>query len=113
MQTGLRLSELTALTIQDITTTTPGAAVRTTGKGRKHRATPLTRHTAAVLLAWLPETGPGPGDPVFPTRRGTRLSADAVQRLVANHAATAAHLCLSITAKHITRTRCGKPPRWR
>ena len=44
---------MTGLTIQSITTTTPGAAVHTTGKGRKERATPLTRQTAAVLRAWL------------------------------------------------------------
>jgi site-specific recombinase XerD len=102
VQTGLRLSELTGLTIQDITTTTPGAAVRTTGKGRRERATPLTRQTVAVLLAWLPEAGPPPSSPAFPTRRGTRMSADAVQRLVAKHAATAARDCASITSKHVT-----------
>jgi integrase/recombinase XerD len=68
VQTGLRVSEVTGLTIGDITITTPGAAVHTTGKGRKERATPLTRQTAAVLRAWLPEVGTAPGDPVFPTR---------------------------------------------
>lgn len=102
IQTGLRLSELTGLTIQDITTTAPGAAVHTTGKGRRERATPLTRQTVAVLLAWLPEAGPAPSSPAFPTRRGTRMSADAVQRLVAKHAATAALECPSITSKHVT-----------
>ena len=102
VQTGLRLSEVTGLTIQDVTTTTPGAAVRTTGKGRKERATPLTRQTAAVLRAWLPEAGPAPSGPAFPTRRRTRMSADAVQRLVAKHAATAARDCPSITSKHVT-----------
>jgi len=56
----------------------------------------------AVLLAWLPETGPAPNGPAFPTRRGTRMAADAVQRLVAKHAATAATACPSITAKHVT-----------
>ncbi|WP_433600739.1 tyrosine-type recombinase/integrase [Nocardia sp. CA-135953] len=86
----------------DITTTHPGAAVRTTGKGRKQRATPLTRQTAATLHAWLAEAGPAPGRPAFPTRRGTRMSADAVQRLVAKHAATAARYCPSITTKHVT-----------
>jgi integrase/recombinase XerD len=107
-QTGLRLSELTGLTVQDITTTTPGAAIHTTGKGRRERVTPLTRQTTAVLRAWLPEAGPthGPGRPpggsVFPTRRGTAMSADAVQRLVAKHAATAATTCPSITTKHVT-----------
>ena len=102
VQSGLRLSELTGLTIQDITTTTPGAAVHTTGKGRRERATPLTRQTAAVLLAWLPEVGSAPSSPAFPTRRGTRMSADAVQRLVAKHAATAALECQSISTKHVT-----------
>jgi integrase/recombinase XerD len=102
VQTGLRLSELTGLTIQDVTTTTPGAAVHTTGKGRKQRATPLTAQTVATLRAWLPEAGGGPSGPAFPTRRGTRMSADAVQRLVAKHAGTAATACPSITSKHVT-----------
>src|SRR4029077_11065139 len=60
VQTGLRVSEVTELPIQDITTTTPGAAVHTTGKGRKEHVTPLTRQTAVVLRAWLPAAGPAP-----------------------------------------------------
>jgi integrase len=67
VQTGLRLSELTGLTIQDVTTTTPGAAVHTTGKGRKQRATPLTRQTVAALRAWLPER-PAASPPVRSSR---------------------------------------------
>ncbi|MFC9363532.1 tyrosine-type recombinase/integrase [Rhodococcus sp. NPDC057014] len=102
LKTGLRLSELISLTTEDITTTIPGAAVRTMGKGRRERATPLTRQTLAVLRPWLKETCPLPGAPVFPTRNGTPMSADAVQRLVAKHAATAAHRCPSIAAKNIT-----------
>lgn len=102
VQTGLRLSELTASTMPDLVTTVPGAAVHTTGKGRKERATPLTRQTATVLRAWLPESGTTPTGSAFPTRRGTRLSADAVQRLVTTHAATAAVSCPSISSKHVT-----------
>lgn len=102
IQAGLRLSELTGLRIQDITTTTPGAAVHTIGKGRKERATPLTPQALAVLRPWLGEIGPEPSAPAFPTRRGTPMSADAVQRLVAKHAATAALNCPSITSKHVT-----------
>lgn len=101
VQTGLRVSEITGLTISDITTT-PGAAVHTIGKGRKERTTPLTRQAAAVLHAWLPETGPAPAASVFPTRPGARLSADAVQRLVAKHAQAAALSCPSIGSKHVT-----------
>jgi integrase/recombinase XerD len=102
VQTGLRVSEVTGLTTQDITITTPGAAIHTTGKGRKERSTPLTRQTAAVLHAWLAEAGPAPSGPAFPTHRGTRMSADAVQRLVAKHAATAALSCPSLHSKRVT-----------
>jgi integrase/recombinase XerD len=102
VQTGLRVSEVTRLTVQDITTTTPGAAIHTTGKGRKQRATPLTKQTAAILRAWLPEAGPAPSGPAFPTQRGTPMSADAVQRLVAKHATAAAPNCPSISSKHVT-----------
>ncbi|MGO8940840.1 MAG: tyrosine-type recombinase/integrase [Mycobacterium sp.] len=102
VSTGLRISEIIGLTIGDITTTTPGAAVHTTGKGRKERATPLTKQTATALRAWLPEASSTPSGPVFPTRRQTPMSADAVQRLVAKHAAAAAISCPSIAAKHVT-----------
>lgn len=100
VQTGMRLAELTALAVQAITTTTPSGAVRTTGKGRRERTIPLSPQSVAVLRQWLPEVGPH--GPVFPTRRGTRMSSDAVQRLVAKHAAAAATTCPSIASKHVT-----------
>jgi site-specific recombinase XerD len=88
IQTGLRVSELTRLDCRDVTIGT-GAHIRCHGKGRKERITPLTSHTAAVLRAWLHERRGQPEDPLFPTRRGGRLSRDAVSKLVATHAATA------------------------
>lgn len=94
VQTGLRVSELTGLDCGDITVDT-GAHVRCQGKGRKHRAVPLTANTAAVLAAWLDERAGGDAQPAFPTRTGRRLSPDAVERLVAKHAATAATRCSS------------------
>jgi site-specific recombinase XerD len=102
VQTGLRVSEVTRLTVQDVTTTTPGAVIHTTGKGRKQRATPLTKQSATILRAWLPEAGPAPSGPAFPTRRGTPMSADAVQRLVAKHTTAAARSCPSMAGKHVT-----------
>ena len=41
-------------------------------------------------------------DPVFCTRPGSPLSADAVARLLAKHAATAALSCATLRAKTIT-----------
>ena len=93
IQTGLRVSELTGLRCQDVHLGT-GAHVHCLGKGRKHRATPLTRQTVAVLreLAATNATG-DQSEPLFPTSRGRPLSRDAVARLVAKHARTAATRC--------------------
>jgi integrase/recombinase XerD len=101
VQTGLRVSELTGLTTGDVHLG-PGPHVRCHGKGRKDRATPLTRQTVAVLRAWLAERGGAPGDPLFPARTGHRLSRDAAERLVAKHAAAAAARCPAITGKNVT-----------
>ena len=79
VQTGLRISELIALSRGDITLDT-GAHVRCMGKGRKERATPLTGLTVAVLDGWLAEHTGEAQDPLFPTRTGTRLSHDAIER---------------------------------
>jgi site-specific recombinase XerD len=97
-QTGLRVSELTSLTIADARLGA-GPHVHCRGKGRKERCTPLTAQTVAVLTSWLAErSGDGP-DPLFCTRRGGPLSRDAVERLLARHAATAAGTCQSLRAK--------------
>lgn len=101
VQTGLRNSELTSLRCQDVEFGT-GAHVRCLGKGRKTRCTPLRPDVAAVVKEWLSERGGNPGDPVFPSSCGGRLSADALQRLVARHAATAGRTCPSLTGKTVT-----------
>jgi integrase/recombinase XerD len=101
-QTGLRVSELTALTRGDVHTG-EGAHVRCShGKGRKQRHTPLTRQTVTILTIWNAERKGGDDQPLFPTRSGTALSRDAIARLVTKHAATAARSCPSIAAKNVT-----------
>jgi site-specific recombinase XerD len=100
-QTGLRVSELTALCCQDVHLAT-GAHVQTTGKGRKQRATPLTSQTVAVLHGWLGERDGQPGQPLFPTSRGRPLSRDAIALLVSKHADTASHSCPTLHNKTIT-----------
>jgi site-specific recombinase XerD len=104
IQTGLRLSELTALTRNDVTVSV-GAHVRVIGKGRKERCTPLAKPTIAVLKAWLREPPRGHEQWLFPTARGTRLSADAVEYLVAKHRTAAAKVCPTLQDKRIT-THC-------
>jgi integrase len=101
VQTGLRVSELTRLRINDIELGI-GPNLRCHGKGRKDRATPLTRQTVDVLREWLAERGGTATEPVFPTRRGTHLSRDAVERLVTKYAQIAARTCPSLAGKNIT-----------
>jgi site-specific recombinase XerD len=101
VQTGLRVSELTSLTCQDVHLGT-GAHVRCDGKGRKERCTPLTAHTVKALRAWLSERHGQDGDPLFCSRRGSPLSRDAVERLVSKHTALAARSCPALQAKKIS-----------
>jgi integrase/recombinase XerD len=108
VQTGLRVSELTALTRQDAHLGA-GPHVRCHGKGRKDRATPLTSQTVKVLRTWLAECDPSPDGPLFPTRAGGRLSRDAAERLVGKHAAAAEADCPSIKETSLL-TRSGTPP---
>jgi integrase/recombinase XerD len=100
-QTGLRASELLGLTITDIHLGA-GAHVSCLGKGRKHRITPLTTATITQLAGWLAERAGQPTDPVFPTRRGTRLSPDGLQRRLATHVAIATRHCSTLHGKTIT-----------
>ena len=99
-QTGLRMSELTGLTIADVNLDA-GAYVHCVGKGRKERATPLTKLTVRVLRVWLAERGGAADDPLFPTITGTRLSRDAVEHRIAHHVATARQTCPSLRSKRV------------
>lgn len=101
ISTGLRVSELTGLDCGDITLGT-GANVRCRhSKGRKQRTVPLIAPVRPLLAAWLTERAGQPGDPLFPTRTGRRLSSDAIAQRVSTHAATAAINCPSLNGKHL------------
>lgn len=100
-QTGLRISELTGLTCRDVHLGV-GAHVACHGKGRKDRITPLAASTVHTLRSWLTERAGAPGDPVFPTRKGTRLSRDAVERRIATHTAAATPNCPTLADKNVT-----------
>lgn len=101
VQSGLRISELIGLDCADLHLGS-GAHVSCHGKGRKDRITPLTRSSVAVLGAWLAERAGAPSDPLFPARRGGRLSRDAVEHRIAIHAARAAHACPSLRGKRVS-----------
>jgi integrase/recombinase XerC len=105
---GLRLSELVGLDLEDVNLS--ARVVRVMGKGAKERLVPFNTTTAAALRAWLkdrpatrtptsrlasPESRsarPFRGttvteDPLFVNFRGARLTGRSVQRLVARYVA--------------------------
>jgi site-specific recombinase XerD len=101
VQTGLRISELTGLTRNDVHLG-PGAHVACHGKGRKDRITPLTADTVTVLRGWLDELTTDPNTPLFPNRRGGRLSRDAIEHRIAHYTTKAGAACPSLQGKTIT-----------
>jgi site-specific recombinase XerD len=101
VQTGLRISEICSLTLDDVHLGA-GAHVACTGKGRRQRVTPLTRVTVATMTAYLAERIARPGSAVFCGPHGQTLSRDALEHRLAKHLATATSTCPSLAGKHVT-----------
>ncbi len=101
---GLRLSELVGLDVEDVNLST--RMVRVMGKGRKERLVPCHQRAADAIRGWLKDrltlvsssTGgmPAPmrhpaarrghdGDPLFVNYRGSRLTPRSVHRLVVRY----------------------------
>jgi integrase/recombinase XerC len=95
---GLRLSELVSLDVEDVNLST--RMVRVMGKGRKERLVPCHERAADAVRAWLKdrvrlvalaEPAKRAGrrdsreDPLFVNYRGTRLTPRSVHRLVARY----------------------------
>jgi integrase/recombinase XerC len=77
---GLRLSELTGLDLNDLNLQSGEAQV--TGKGRKTRIVPVGKQALDAVKAWLPQRQPLARDntaALFISQRGTRLSTRSVQ----------------------------------
>jgi len=84
--TGLRVSELTALDMDDVDRA--GQTVRVLGKGRKERIVPFGDRAARALDAYLAWRAERRGT-LFRNQRGSRLSARAVHAIVRKSAVAA------------------------
>lgn len=101
LQTGLRVSELINLNCGDVVLGT-GAHVRSTGKGRKERSTPLRKDSVRALRVWLKVRAGEYDQPLFVSNRGGRLSRDAVERVVRKHVGIASRNCPTLKDKRVT-----------
>lgn len=100
---GLRVGELVGLNLPDLDL--PGRLVRVRGKGKKERIVPMGRKAVAALRAYLAKrdglrpagrsgladqrlaarSGPGDRTALFLNRRGGRLTARSVERILLKH----------------------------
>ena len=101
VQTGLRLSEITGLTREDLVVGT-GSHVRVIGKGRKERCIPVAKPTLSVLDTWLKYTQRGSDNILFPSARGKQLSVHGVQYVLNKHRVAASDTCPSLREKKVT-----------
>jgi integrase/recombinase XerC len=82
--TGLRVSELSGLDLDDLDRSQQ--TVRVLGKGRKERMVPYGSRAASALSAYLTGRGTGAG-PLFANRRGGRLTVRSLHTIVRRSAA--------------------------
>lgn len=101
IQAGLRVSELVALRWGQLEIG-KSPHIRCHGKGRKERCTPLTPESVEALRGWRKELGASDQDFVFSSRRGGKLSRDAVERFLKKYAAIAAKTCRSLKSKVVS-----------
>lgn len=101
--TGLRVSELTALTQQDLQLSKP-AHLLCHGKGRKDRITPLNKETTSALREFGTRRPDAlPRDYVFTAQGSTKpLGRDAIAARLRLYCAAAATTCASLTNKTVT-----------
>ncbi len=97
---GLRVSELTALRIDDVTVSSMSIQVR--GKGRRERAMPLWKKTATALRAWLSVRGTPAVPEVFVNRRGQSISRWGFAYILKQHAETAGQRCPGLLNKRVS-----------
>ena len=87
---GLRLSELVGLDLEDVNLS--ARMVRVMGKGRKERLVPFNTSARQAIAAWLKDRAllstvgrAATSEPLFLNARGSRLTGRSVQRLVARY----------------------------
>lgn len=101
VQTGLRISELIALTRGDVHLGA-GPHIACHGKGRKDRVTPLTPTTRDVLRSWLKEVPSPPQTPILSTRQGRPMSRDAIEHRITLYTQRASTAHSSLANKTVT-----------
>jgi site-specific recombinase XerD len=106
--TGARVSEAAAVDVEDLDL--GGEVVRLRGKGGKERIVPLGREAVAALRLYLEgarekllrrASPQGPGNPLFLSARGRRLTVRGIRDIVARRAGSHPHALRHSFATHL------------
>lgn len=98
---GLRVSELTALRLEDLSLQ-PNANIRVHGKGRRERSLPLWKQTVAALRAWLSVRGTVAVPELFLNARREPMTRAGFEYILEKHVRTATKRCPSLVEKRIS-----------
>lgn len=101
LATGLRVSELLGIRLQDLTLQ-PVATIRVQGKGRRERALPLWKETARVLRSWLAVRGNLEVPELFVNARNEPMSRWGFAYILKKYAKAASVHCPSLKEKQIS-----------
>jgi integrase/recombinase XerD len=98
---GLRVSELVGLRLNDVTWHSP-PSILVQGKGRRERALPLCKGSAAAIRAWLSLRGEAFVPELFLNSRGKNMTRSGFEYVLRKHVKTAAKSCPSLLKKRIS-----------
>ncbi len=101
--TGMRVSELAAMTMRDIG---EGQFITVHGKGNKERAVPIGGHARRAAVAYIESgrptlAGPASGDALWVGVRGGQLDPRGIRRIVKNRFGTFPHALRHSYATHL------------
>jgi len=99
--TGVRVSEIANARVADVTLTS-GGIFAFTGKGRKERALPLWKQTAAILRKWITANRLQPEQPLFANARGQTITPSGIRKRLRQAVRAAEKTCPSIRKKQVT-----------
>ena len=98
---GLRVSELVGLRLENLAFD-PRLSIHVLGKGRRRRALPLWRETAAAVRAWLALRPTRQAPEVFLNARGSAMTRSGFEYILDKHVQTAAQRCPSLLTKNVS-----------
>jgi len=98
---GLRVSELVALQLGDVTLQ-PQASILVHGKGRRERCLPLWKVTAAAMRAWLAVRGKALAPEFFVNAQGQPMTRSGFEYILDKHVHTATSSCPSLSKKRVS-----------